>query len=238
MPEQFAAIIVDDEPTAREILTAHLAHIPTMKIIGQFKNAINALDFLKTNAVDVVFLDINMPEVSGLSLGKLVQKEVKLIFTTAHRDYAVEGFDLQAVDYLLKPISFDRLLQAVYKLTGDTLVNQPDEQKIEESPSPFVFVRADRKMIKVDFTEITYVESLSDYIKIHTATTTIVTRETISNFEAKLPPEQFLRTHRSFIIALKKIESYTNEQVIIKDKSIPISRGYKEYVLKKLSEFH
>ena len=235
MSKVYTAIIVDDEPTARDILMTHLQRIPMITVAHYFKNAIEALSYLKTNRVDVVFLDINMPEVSGLSFGKLVKNDVKLIFTTAHREYAVEGFDLQAVDYLLKPISFDRLLQAVHKLTGET-VNEalPKQKSIEAEQSSFVFVRADRKMVKVDFDAIIYIESLSDYIKIYTNDETIVTRETISNFEAKLPQSQFMRTHRSFIVSIAEIKSFTNEFVEVYKKAVPISRSFKDAVLGRL----
>ncbi|RXG16822.1 LytR/AlgR family response regulator transcription factor [Leeuwenhoekiella aestuarii] len=238
MSKPIKAIIVDDEPTAREILITHLKNIALIHIEEEFKNALEALYFLKTNTVDIIFLDINMPEVSGLSLGKLVQKETKLIFTTAHREYAVEGFELQAVDYLLKPISFDRLLQAVYKCVGQNVEQQQKELIIaEEDANNFVFIRSDRKMIKIDFSELLYVESLSDYIKIHTQTQTHVTRETISNFEAKLPVNQFIRIHRSFIIAASAIKAYTAEHIEIKSKTLPISRSYRDSVLKFLTKY-
>ncbi|RXG16128.1 LytTR family two component transcriptional regulator [Leeuwenhoekiella aestuarii] len=238
MSKPLKAIIVDDEPTAREILITHLKNIALIHIEEEFKNALEALYFLKTNTVDIIFLDINMPEVSGLSLGKLVQKETKLIFTTAHREYAVEGFELQAVDYLLKPISFDRLLQAVYKCVGQNVEQQQKELIIaEEDANNFVFIRSDRKMIKIDFSELLYVESLSDYIKIHTQTQTHVTRETISNFEAKLPVNQFIRIHRSFIIAASAIKAYTAEHIEIKSKTLPISRSYRDSVLKFLTKY-
>ncbi|MFD2827458.1 LytR/AlgR family response regulator transcription factor [Leeuwenhoekiella polynyae] len=238
MSKQLKAIIVDDEPTAREILRTHLKNIALIHIEGEFKNALEALYFLKTNTVDIIFLDINMPEVSGLSLGKLIQKEIKLIFTTAHREYALEGFELQAVDYLLKPISFDRLLQAVYKCVGQDVEQQQKELIIaKEDANNFVFIRSDRKMIKIDFSELLYVESLSDYIKIHTQTQTHVTRETISNFEAKLPVNQFIRIHRSFIIAASAIKAYTAEHIELKSKTLPISRSYRDSVLKFLTKY-
>ncbi|MEH6658209.1 LytTR family DNA-binding domain-containing protein [Leeuwenhoekiella marinoflava] len=237
MSKQLKAIIVDDEPTAREILRTHLKNIALVHIEEEFKNALEALYFLKTNAVDIIFLDINMPEVSGLSLGKLVQKETKLIFTTAHREYAVEGFELQAVDYLLKPISLDRLLQAVYKCVGQEVEQHQKESIIEEEDANnFVFIRSDRKMIKIDFNELLYVESLSDYIKIHTKTQTHITRETISNFEAKLPVNQFIRIHRSFIIAASAIKAYTAEHIELKSQTLPISRSYRDSVLKFLTK--
>ena len=234
MSKTFNAIIVDDEPIARDIIRTHLEKLPKLIVKAECKNAIDALAVLKAEHIDVVFLDINMPEVSGLSFGKLINKDVKLIFTTAHREYAVEGFELQAVDYLLKPISFERLKKATDKLTGFI---QETEQKIRvktDTPSDFTFVRADRKMVKVNFDDISYVESLSDYIKIHTNTDTVVTRETISNFEAKLPKLQFIRTHRSFIVSISSIVSFTNEYVEVPNKAIPISRSYKEEVVLRL----
>ncbi|PHR87810.1 MAG: DNA-binding response regulator [Leeuwenhoekiella sp.] len=239
MTEKLLALIVDDEPAAREILRMHLQRIPEVAIQGEFKNAIDALSFLKNNPADLVFLDINMPEVTGLSFAKLVQKELQVIFTTAHREYAVEGFELQAVDYLLKPISFERLVQAVYKCTGRQSEKQTPEKPLEldKTANPFVFVRSDRKMIKIDFDEIIYVESLSDYIKIHTQTETHVTRETISNFESKLPPDQFLRIHRSFIVAASAIKAYTAEHIEIEGETLPISRSYRDAVVNFLAKY-
>ena len=239
MTETLRALIVDDEPTAREILKTHLRAIPFVKVLDAFKNATEALDYLKSNAVDLIFLDINMPGVNGLSFAKLIQKEVKLIFTTAHREYAVEGFELEAIDYLLKPISFDRLLQAVYKCTSgkaETLQKTQPTQT-DFTTNDFVFVRADRKMIKIDFDQLIYVESLSDYIKIHTQAETFVTRETISNFESKLPPTEFLRIHRSFIVAASAIKAYTAEHIELHDQTLPISRSYRDGVVKFLAKY-
>ena len=239
MTEKIRALIVDDEPTAREILKTHLQAIPFVNVLDEFKNATEALAYLKINPVDLIFLDINMPGVSGLSFAKLIKKEVKLIFTTAHREYAVEGFELEAVDYLLKPISFDRLLQAVYKCTSGKAEklqrNQPTQTDI--TTNDFVFVRADRKMIKIDFEDLIYVESLSDYIKIHTQRETHVTRETISNFGSKLPPDQFLRIHRSFIVAASAIKAYTAEHIEIEGETLPISRSYRDTVVKFLAKY-
>ena len=239
MTETLRALIVDDEPTAREILKTHLRAIPFVKVLDAFKNATEALDYLKSNAVDLIFLDINMPGVNGLSFAKLIQKEVKLIFTTAHREYAVEGFELEAIDYLLKPISFDRLLQAVYKCSTSKAETPQKTQPIQTdfTTNDFVFVRADRKMIKIDFDQLIYVESLSDYIKIHTQAETFVTRETISNFESKLPPTEFLRIHRSFIVAASAIKAYTAEHIELHDQTLPISRSYRDGVVKFLAKY-
>lgn len=229
-------IIVDDEVIAREVIATHLSKIPNIKIVASCSNAIEAFNVLREHEIDLVFLDINMPEISGISFAKSINKSVKIIFTTAYRDFAVEGFELQAVDYLLKPISFDRLLKAVnnYFITYSDS-NQTSIQSYENND--FMFVRADRRMIKVDFESIVYIESYSDYIKIHLANETIVTRETISAIEAKLPSKSFLRIHRSYIIALKHISSFTNEEILINKTALTISRSYKKEVLKILEKY-
>ncbi len=238
MPQNksISCIVVDDESIAREIIETHLSKIPGIILMGSYNNAIDALNCLREQTIDLFFLDINMPEISGISFAKSINKKVKVIFTTAYREYAVEGFELQAVDYLLKPISFDRLLKAVniyHEIYFDVHQN---ELKAAEAHD-FMFVRSDRKMIKIDFDDIIYIESYGDYLKIHTITETIVTRETISAIEAKLPGKRFLRIHRSFIIALKHISSFTNEEIIIDNKALSISRSYKKEVLDILEKF-
>ncbi len=235
MPELIRCILVDDEPVAREILENHLSKIASVRVVGSCKSAIEAFQVINTEKVDLVFLDINMPEISGLSFARSINKNIKVIFTTAYRDYAVDGFDLQAVDYLLKPISFDRLLQAINKyLDENAPVKNYEPVEITPERSDYFFVRADRKMIKIDFAEIRFVESLSDYVKIHLSDKIVVTRETITNIETKLPQHDFIRTHRSFIVSIPNIDSFTNEYVEMNKKQIPISRSYKKEVLQKL----
>jgi len=235
MNKRCNCIIVDDEPIAREILENHLKKVDVVNVVTTCKNAIEAFNVLNSNSIDLIFLDINMPEISGLSFAKTINNNIKVIFTTAYREYAVDGFNLQAVDYLLKPISFERLLQAVHKYLGENS-SESIEKKSEIIPekSDFIFVRSDRKMIKINFSDINYVESFSDYVKVHLADKTILTRETITNIEAKLPQEYFLRIHRSFIISISKIESFTNEFIEMNKKAIPISRSYKKDVLNRL----
>ncbi len=238
MPESknISCIIVDDEAIAREVIATHLAKIPNITIVASCSNAIEAFNELRNHTIDLIFLDINMPEISGISFAKSINKDVKIIFTTAYRDFAVEGFELQAVDYLMKPISFDRLLKAVNNYFNIHTDNTSIEIKDSET-NDFMFVRADRRMIKIDFESIIYIESYSDYIKIHLSNKTIVTRETISAIEAKLPSKRFLRIHRSYIIALKHITSFTNEEIIINNKALTISRTYKKDVLEILEKF-
>ena len=187
-------IIVDDEPIAREILENHLQKIDAIKIIASCKNAIEEFNIINSNKIDLIFLDINMPEISGLSFVRSINKNIKIIFTTAYREYAVDGFDLKAVDYLLKPISFERLLQAVNKYLNENItVKTDDKDELTNDKSDYIFVRSDRKMIKINFSEINYIESLGDYLKIHLSNKTIITRETITSIEAKLPKKNFLR---------------------------------------------
>ena len=235
MSKTIQCLIVDDEPMAREILENHLSKIDAVKVVASCKNAVEAFNVISAKKIDVIFLDINMPEISGLSFAKAIDKKIRLIFTTAYREYAVDGFDLQAVDYLLKPISFDRLYQSINKYIDECMPSQliKVNENVEEK-SDFIFVRSDRKMIKINFSDIFYIESLGDYIKILLNTKNIVTRESISNMEAKLPKNMFLRTHRSFIVSIKHIVSFTNEYIEINKQAIPISRSYKTSVLNKL----
>ncbi len=236
MSNKVKCIIVDDEPVAREIVKSFVGKIHNLELVSLCKNASEALEVLNRESIDLLFLDINMPEISGLSLAKSIHHKTKVIFTTAYREYAIEGFDLQVVDYLLKPIAFDRFLKAVQKYFDLHAAKeiQIKQVKVQEENN-FIFVRSDRKMVKVRFDEILYIESLSDYVKIYTKEQVIVTRETISNIESKLPSKNFLRTHRSYIASIQEINSYTNEFVEIQKKAIPISRSYKESVLKKLA---
>jgi len=235
MSKMCNCIIVDDEPMAREILENHLQKVDAVNVVATCKNAIEAFNEINLNKIDLIFLDINMPEISGLSFAKSINKNIKVIFTTAYREYAVDGFDLQAVDYLLKPISFERLLQAVHKYLDESIpVTMESTSEIIQEKSNFIFVRSDRKMIKINFSDIYYIESYSDYIKIHIADKIIVTRETITSIEAKLPKNDFIRIHRSYIVAIAKIDSFTSEFIEVNKKAIPISRSYKKDVLIRL----
>lgn len=230
-------IIVDDESIARDIIASHLAKIDRIEVMAYCGNAFEAFNYINKNEIDLIFLDINMPDITGIAFAKSIKKDIKIIFTTAYRDYAVEGFELQAVDYLLKPISFERLLKAVnilFEVTANEIKNQHNDN---EDISEFMFVRSDRKMIKIDFESICYIESYSDYLKIHLENSSVITRETITSIEAKLPTETFMRIHRSYIVSLAFITSFTSEQVCLKENSIPISRSYKIEVLQRLDGY-
>jgi DNA-binding LytR/AlgR family response regulator len=234
--KSISCLIVDDEVIAREVIAAHLSKISNINIVASCSNALEAFNWINTHNIDLVFLDINMPEISGIAFAKSLNKSIKIIFTTAYRDYAVEGFELKAVDYLLKPIAFERLLKAI-NTYFETLPNSEKQIQKNTETNDFIFVRSDRKMIKIDFEAIVYIESFSDYLKIHLETETIVTRETISAIEAKLPKQKFMRIHRSYIISIAHINSFTNEHITIKNKALPISRSYKKEVLEQLESY-
>lgn len=236
MADYVNCLIVDDERVAREILEQHLGKMSSLRVVQSCKNVPEAFDALQQHRVDLIFLDINLPEVSGLSFAKSVNHDVKIIFTTAYREYAIDGFDLQAVDYLLKPVSFERLMKAVQKFQKEKEAKPgaivSGESKPEEA---FIFVRAERKMVKVNFADILFVEALSDYVKICMDGSTILTRDTISNIEARLPTDQFVRIHRSYIVSLQSIDAYTHEDVVVQNKELPIGRSYKEHLLFRLN---
>lgn len=219
-------IVVDDEPIAREIIETHLGRLDYVSVVESCEDAVSALNRIEQGGIDLVFLDINMPEISGLSLKRMLGDKVKVIFTTAHREYALEGFDLNAVDYLLKPVTLERLIKALAKYQQLTTVDGDAQHHM--------FVRADRKMVRVDFVDILYLESYSDYVKIHLASSVLVTRESISKLSAQLPKTAFLRIHRSYVVAVDKVTAYTNESVEIDKKILVLSRSYKEEVLERL----
>tara|TARA_R110001599_G_scaffold81526_2_gene220004 strand:+ start:15836 stop:16531 length:696 start_codon:yes stop_codon:yes gene_type:complete len=225
--------ILDDEPTARQILEIHISEIESLKLVGKCRNAIELLNLIAKERVDLLFLDINMPDVSGITLAKTLSKDVKVIFTTAHREYAVEGFDLQAVDYLLKPVSVERLKQAVdkyFKESGLLIKESPQSET-----NGYLDVISNRANVRINFEDIIYVESMNDLLIVHTINGPINTRMSISEVESLLDPKLFLRTHRSFIVTKKLITSFTKEYVMVKGVEVPISRSYKVQVANALS---
>ncbi|MBO3697946.1 LytTR family DNA-binding domain-containing protein [Roseivirga sp. E12] len=221
-------LIVDDEPKAREVLDIYLQDHPELNLIAQCRNAIEAINIMASQKIDLIFLDIEMPEISGLALAKTLNKNTSIIFTTAFRDYAVDGFDLRAIDYLLKPIRPERFKEAIEKYKAIRAGKGEASQKVNSDNH--LFVRSDRKMIKIILGEILYIESLSDYLKIHTKKGLIITRETLTSIHEKLHPDQFLRIHRSFIVNCHHLRSFTKETVLINDIELPISRSYRTKV--------
>jgi DNA-binding LytR/AlgR family response regulator len=225
-------LIVDDEPPAIEVLRSYITSIPMLEVAGECQHAMAAFDFLQTQSVDLLFLDIRMPKLSGTDLLKILNHPPRVILTTAHREFAVDGFDYNAVDFLLKPISLDRFLKAVQKVI-------PQKQGIGEAAAPesrrFVYFRSDRRMVKVLLEEITFVESMKDYVQVFGPASQVVTRQTISSIQEMLPPDEFIRVHRSFVVAVNKISSYTNHAVFVGRQEIPIGPLYRNEVAKRLA---
>lgn len=225
-------MLVDDEPHAIEILKTYIHSVPSLEVVAIHHHGLGAFDFLRNNPVDLIFLDIQMPNLTGIDLVRSIPYPPKIIFTTAHRDYALDGFDLGAVDFLLKPFSFDRFLKAVYKVTQTNQMENVENYHV--ASDRFLYFRADRKMIKVVLGDILYIESLKDYIKIVSNKGQIITKQSISSVEEMLPEDSFARIHRSFIIALNKIDSYSSTHISIGKSEFPIGPLYKHEIEKRL----
>ena len=229
---KYNCIIVDDEPPAINILKNYIETLEILEIIGTCNNAFQAMDILTKEKIDLMFLDMNMPKLLGTQLLKTIQHPPKVIFTTAHKDYAIEAFELDAIDYLLKPVSFERFIKAVNKFSQ--ISNVKFEETNANSPA-FLYFRSDRKMIKVFLDDITYIESYKDYIVIHRQNDAdLKVKYAISSVENMLPQNSFLRIHRSFIVSVNKVTAFTNNDVEIGKTEIPIGRSYTD-VFKKLT---
>lgn len=229
-------IIVDDEPLAIEILESYVSKIEHLKLEGSFRNAVSAFAFLQQHAVDLIFLDIQMPKLSGIDFLKSLKNRPKVIFTTAYRDYALEGFELEIADYLLKPIPFERFLKAVGKVMPSPQPTTPANLAKAEVTEDYVFFKVDKKMVKTKMSDILYIESIKDYVKVRTHEKEIITQQKISYLEESLPKELFLRIHRSFIVNRDKIDAYSATDIEMGKFHIPIGRNYKNDVIKDLSK--
>ena len=224
-------IIVDDEPPAIKILKKYAESVSQLEVIGTCNNAFQAIEILNSEKIDLMFLDINMPKLMGTELIKTLKHPPKVIFTTAHKDYAIEAFELDAIDYLLKPISFERFLKAINKYCHINNV----KTDLTDQDSGFLYFRSDRKMIKVLLDDILYIESLKDYIIIHRQDNpSLRVKQTLSSVENMLPQNLFLRIHRSFIVSISKVTAYTKNDVEIGKTELPFGRNYSE-ILKKLA---
>jgi len=237
--KQIQCIAVDDEPPALQLIEKYILSIPVLNLVGSCNNAVDALSLLQNNFIDLIFLDIQMPQILGTDFMRTLSNPPKVIFTTAFRKFAVEGFDLDAVDYLLKPISFERFLKAVNKVMKLNLsAGEKDsfaEVPVKEKETNFIYLRADRKNIKINLDDLLFIESLKNYIKVVTKDKTIVSKHSISILEENLP-STFIRIHRSFIIAKNKIESFTHDFVQIGKYELPVSRSYRHEVEKFLKK--
>lgn len=218
-------IIVEDEPLARKVLEGYISKLSFLQLTGSFEDAIEAADHLREHKADLMFLDIHLPEIKGLTFLKTLTNPPSVIITTAYHEYALEGYELNVIDYLLKPFEFERFLAAVNKVRKQ---QQPDTRSKD-----YIFVNVQLKKVKIWFSEILFIESQKEYVKIVTDDNTYLSKMSTSDIEEMLPSDLFKRIHRSFIIAIPKVRSFNSEMVEIKGHSIPIGRGYKD-VLKSL----
>lgn len=238
-------LIVDDEPLAQRVVEKYIADIPNLEVAGKCNNAMEAMNALYKSNIDLMFLDVNMPKISGLDFLKTLKKPPHVIITTAYRDYAVEGFELDVVDYLKKPFSFGRFMAAVSKvqskiqneqavsLQGFVLENNV-RQQIEES---FIFVKVEKISYKVNIKEILYVESIGDYLKIFTVKKVYLTYQTLKKLETILPSRHFPRVHKSYIVAVSKINNIEGNRISINDIFVPIGRIYKKDFMELIQSF-
>lgn len=230
-------LIVDDEPIARQIIESYIQELPNFELVGSCKNAFEVMEFLQNETVDILFLDINMPKLSGISLLKTLQQKPEVIITTAYSEYAVEGFELSVTDYLLKPFSIERFIQAVQKVQQKKISNPVKEiikeVTVKEQEQEAVFVKSDKKLIKLNFDDIQYVEAYGNYVKIFTDTM-ILTPHTLSDFLDKLP-SNFLRIHKSYVVNFSRLKLIDGNQFVLsKEIKLPIGKSYRKIVHERI----
>lgn len=241
--ENIQVLIVDDEPIAQTILVQYISRVPGLQLAGQCKNALEAFSFLSKNKADILLLDINMPEISGLDLLKTIKNPPLVIFTTAYAEYAVESYELNAVDYLLKPFSFERFLKAIHKATELLQQTKPEHQtplqSSENKPDTnIIFVKSEGKLLKTNLHELWLVEGLKDYVKLWTLSGKIIVHSTMKNIEDQLGKNtDFVRVNKSYIINTKYITAIDGNCIVVKDQKIPIGSTYKDVVQKLLDNY-
>ncbi|MDW3211282.1 MAG: response regulator transcription factor [Reichenbachiella sp.] len=236
--KKLSCIIVDDEPLAANVLEKYVQRLDHLNLVGKAENAIQAFNLINSERIDLMFLDIKMPQITGIDFIKSLNNPPAVIFTTAYRDFALEGFEMDAVDYLLKPISFERFMKAVGKVSvsyvsDPKLMNEVGSQTITRD---YIFVREDKRMKKVLLADILFVESIKDYVKIITRKDTVLTYLKMNYLEGNLPVNQFVRIHKSFIVRIEAIQGYTSSEAEVGDVTIPIGRHYKQKVLEVLND--
>lgn len=232
----YACLIIDDEPIALRIIQKHLSAFPDFKVIGECHSAIEALPLLKKGGIDLIFCDIKMPQISGIDFIRSLSHPPKVIFTTAYRDYAVEAFELNVVDYLMKPVSFERFTKAIYRFLESESHEKDKKGETSDHVPDFIFLKADKKHYKVNLSDIWCVESMGDYVIVKLQGEKVVTKDRISHFAELLPSSDFIQVHRSYIVAIDKIKAVGPGFVEINDQRIPVGRNYKQALVKLMTK--
>lgn len=224
---RYSCLIVDDEPIAVEIIETYLNDLREFCVAGTRNNALEALEFLKNNPVDLLFLDIEMPRINGLQLLSVIKNKPEVVLTTAYRNYAVESYEYEVLDYLLKPISFERFLKAIDKF-------HRRKAEIDQGTHETLQIKVDKQYLQIKLSELIYVEGASDYVKIHTVHKTFITYDKLSNLEIRLKPKGFVRIHKSYLVALEKIDRYSWQEVVLGSIQLPVGRRFKDDLMAKL----
>ena len=232
MTHPIRCVVIEDEPLAQNILKKYIEDYPALQLAALSNNAVDAQNILLQDNIELIFLDINLPKLSGISFLKSLLRPPLVIFTTAYPEYAVEGFELDAVDYLLKPFSFERFLKAVNKA-----IEKLNQKEVPgQSSQPFIFLKADKKVHKINLDEILYIEAAGDYVKVVTENNQLIVNDTLKNLENELTSTQFIRVHKSFIISKSKIKFFEGNYVKVGNTDIPIGNSYKEEIAALLKE--
>lgn len=228
-------IIVDDEPLARELIRGHVHKLENFEIVRECGNAMEAMESLRNNKIDLMFLDIKMPQITGLEFLKTLKNPPKVIITTAFSQYALEGFELDVVDYLMKPVTFERFFKAINKFF---LTNTHQDVSLESenriADNSFIYVKENKKIIKIYLNEIQFIEGLNEYIRIHTDTRRVVVKSSLQSIESKLPPDLFIRVHKSYIVSIARIRAFNATTIELENAKVRIGRNYKNQVFTAL----
>jgi len=219
-------IIIDDEPLAAEVIENYLKEFSNVEHVGSFTNPLEALELIESGEIEAVFIDINMPKMNGLEFIRSIESKPSFVITTAYREYAVESYDLDVLDYLVKPIPFNRFLKSINKLSLKSNADRSPENTLESSEKSFIFLKVDKKLVRIKYDDIHFIESLKDYIKVFTSEGDFLAHKSLTSITEELPKSKFLRIHRSFTVALDKIDALEGNSVLLKGKRIPIGRKY------------
>jgi len=228
----YSCIAIDDEFPATQLIESFISKIPDIRLIKSFSNPSEALEFINSNDIDIIFLDIQMPQLNGIDFIQSLRRQHKIILTTAYDQYAIEGFNLEVVDYLLKPFSYQRFAQAVNKAVKQ--IELEKEKKSENTVPDFISVKADYKWHKIYLSDIDYIEGLKAYLSIFVKGKRTIVLDSLKNYEEKLPKDQFIRVHKSYIVPFNKIKSMDGNMLLLGEKQIPIGKSYKEAVFKNV----
>ena len=231
-------LIIDDEPLARDLMRSHISKLENFEIVAECADAMKAMQELRDKRVDLMFMDIQMPQITGIEFLKILKNPPKVIITTAYREYALDSFEFDVIDYLLKPITFERFLKSInkyYQVTQEEVqISAPVSDVNQQQEDAYIYVKENKRVIKVNLNEILYIEGLSEYVQIYTDKRRIITKTSMTNLEEKLPADSFLRIHKSFIVSIPRIEAFTAHTIEVPGKELPIGRSYKNSVLNVL----